>query len=84
MLLRVLVWLWLVLLLLLLRPDHGTRIAMIDRLDGLMHVLLARLGEDTHDHCASAVGPLVLTEVIRSGELLTAVRALKGLLVGVE
>lgn len=64
MLLRVLVWLWLVLLLLLLRPDHGARVAMIDGLDGLMHVLLTWRREDTHDHRARAMSPLVLAEVV--------------------
>lgn len=64
MLLRVLVWRWLVVLLLLLRADHGARIAMIDRLNMLMHVLLAWLGENAHDHRACAVGPLMLAEVV--------------------
>ena len=45
------------------------------------HVLWAK---DTHDHGASSVGTLVLGEVVRAGELLAAVGALKGLLVSVE
>lgn len=45
------------------------------------HILRAK---DTHDHGAGSVGTLVLGEVVRSGELLAAVGALEGLLVGVE
>lgn len=85
MLLRwVLVRLRRVLLLLLLRADYGAGVAAVNGLDGLVHVLLAGLREDTHDHGAGAMGALVLTEVVGAGELLATVGALKGLLVGVQ
>ena len=58
---------------------------MIERPRVLRHVVV-KLGtvEDAHDHGTSAVSALVLGQVVAARELLTAVGALEGLVVGVE
>jgi hypothetical protein len=47
-------------------------------------VVKLRAVEDTHDHGASAVGALVLGQVVAARELLAAVSALEGLVMSVE
>lgn len=70
--------------LLALRGDHAATVATVDAFNGLVHMSLSGVGKDAHNHCAGTVGALVLAEVVRARELLAAVGALKGLVVGVE
>lgn len=55
-------WHWLRnVLLFALGSDQAACLASIDGLDGwVLHVLVGWLGEDTHDHRACAMGPLML------------------------
>lgn len=72
-------------LLLILRSDQAACLATIDRLDcGLVHLMLRWLSENTHNHRASAVRPLMLAQIVRARELLAAVRAFERLVVSVE
>lgn len=70
--------------LLTLGGDHAAVVTTIHTIHWLMHVAFSGLGEDAHDHGAGTVSALVLAEVVRAGELLTAVGALEGLVMSVE